>query len=121
MTNNEVVLRKSVVNKVLEIAQRCVDEKRKGWRVKMQQFNDAMDDMGFTGKEVRAALAFLSARMYLIAFPGEDCHVTGISLVPQQYPCEFCNMLLDMQDDPEGHIDLCLRRQAKIQRNRKLP
>jgi hypothetical protein len=29
-------------------------------------------------------------------------------------------MWLDMQDDPEDHIDLCRKRQAKIARNRKL-
>jgi hypothetical protein len=32
MNNDETILRKSVVDKVLEVAQRCVDEKRKGWR-----------------------------------------------------------------------------------------
>jgi hypothetical protein len=56
----------------------------------------------------------------LIAFPGEDGHITGISLVPQWYPCEFCKMPLYIQDDPESHIDLCLRRQKKIEMNRKL-
>jgi hypothetical protein len=120
MTNNEVVLRKSVVNKVLEIAQRCVDEKRKGWRVQMPLFWDAMDDMSFSGKEVRDALAFLETRMYVVTFTDEDGSVTGISLVPQRYQCGFCNMWLNMQDEPENHIDLCLRRQAKIERNRML-
>jgi hypothetical protein len=120
MNNDEIVIRKWVVNKVLQVVQQCVDESRKGWRVKIREFNDAMDDLGFTGEEVRAALAYLRARMYVITLLNSDGSVTGISLVPQWYPCEFCKMPLYIQDDPEGHIDLCLRRQAKIKRNRKL-
>jgi hypothetical protein len=76
--------------------------------------------MGFTGKEVRATLAFLEKKMYVITFLDSDGCVTGISLVPQWYPCEFCKMPLYIQDDPEQHIDLCLRRQRKIEMNRKL-
>jgi hypothetical protein len=114
------VLSKFVVNKVLEVAQACVDDSRKGWRVKMPAFRDAMDHLGFSGRDVRAVLAFLAARMYVIVFPDENGHVAGISLVPQQYRCLQCNMLLDMQDDPDNHIDFCLRQQRKIKRNRKL-
>ena len=120
MTNDEIVIHKSVVNKVWEVAQACVDEKKKGWRVQMPIFWDAMDNLGFSGKEVRAILAFLAARMYVIVFRDEDGHVAGISLVPQQYRCWHCNSLLDMQDDIRRHFDDCRKRQAKIERNRKL-
>jgi hypothetical protein len=116
----EVVLRKSTVNTVLRVAQACSDESRRGWRVKMHQFNNAMDDNDISSKEVRTALAFLQSRMYVLAFLDSDGQVTGISLVPQRYPCEFCNMVLYIQDDPESHIDVCLRRQKKIERNRAL-
>ena len=120
MTNKEIVIRKSVVSKVLEVAQACVNESKKGWRVQMPIFWDAMDEICFTGKEVREALAFLAARMYVIVFPDEDGQGGRISLVPQRYQCGFCYMWLDMQDEPEHHIDTCLKRQAKIERNRKL-
>ena len=120
MTNKDIVLHKSVVRKVLEVAQACVDGTRKGWRVQMPLFWGAMDDMGYTGKEVRETLAFLEARMYVIVFPDEDGQVGRISLVPQRYQCGFCYMWLNMQDEPEHHIDTCLKRQAKIERNRKL-
>ena len=120
MTNKEIVIRKSVVSKVLEVAQACVNESKKGWRVQMPIFWDAMDEICFTGKEVREALAFLAARMYVIVFLDDDGQVAGISLVPQRYQCGFCNMWLGMQDDFVDHIDICLKRQAKIARNRKL-
>ena len=93
MNNDEVVLSRFVVNKVWQVAQACVDKSRKGWRVGMPDFRDALDSLDFTAKEVRATLAFLELRMYVFAFTDEDSHVTGISLVPQQYRCEFCNML----------------------------
>ena len=115
----EVVLRKSVANTVLRVAQACLDESRKGWRVKMRQFNDAMDDNGISSKDVRAALEFLQLRMFLIAFLDADGNVASISVVPQHYQCEFCKMLLYIQDDPEDHIDVCLKRQKKIERNRR--
>jgi hypothetical protein len=120
MNNNEVVLSKFVVNKVWEVAQSCVDETRKGWFVNMEQFHDAMDGWDFTAEKVRAALEFLESRTYVLPFKDEDGHVTRISLVPQRYQCGHCNMWLDMQRDPEDHIDSCLKRQAKIERNRKL-
>ena len=120
MNNEDIVLRESVVNKVLEVAQTCVDAKRKGWFVSMPRFWSAMDEICFTGKEVREALAFLAARMYVIVFPDEDGQGGRISLVPQRYQCGFCYMWLNMQDEPEHHIDTCLKRQAKIERNRKL-
>jgi hypothetical protein len=53
-------------------------------------------------------------------FPDEDGQVGRISLVPQRYQCGFCYMWLDMQDEPEHHIDTCLKRQAKIERNQNL-
>jgi hypothetical protein len=109
-----------IINKVWEAAQACVDESRKGWRVQMQVFRDAMDDLGFTGREVREVLAFLEVKMYVIVFPDEDGHVAGISLVPQQYRCLQCNMLLDMQSDIRFHFEDCRKRQAKIARNREL-
>ena len=86
----------------------------------MPVFWGAMDDFGSAGKEVREVLAFLEARMYVIAFLDADGGIVGISLVPQQYRCSNCNMLLDMQDDPENHIALCLRQQKKIEINRNL-
>jgi hypothetical protein len=120
MNNDEIALRNFIINKVWEVAQLCVDEDKKCWRVKLPLFWGAMDDLGFTGREVREALAFLESRMYVIVFPDEDGHVTGISLIPQRYQCVHCNTWLEMQDDPEGHIDECLKRQAKIERNREL-
>ena len=114
------VLSKSVVNKIWEAAQACVDGERKGWRLKMPLFRDAMDAFNFSGREVGAVLAHLSARMYMIVFLDEDGHVAGISLVPQKYRCWQCNGLLDMQDDIRRHFDDCRKRQAKIERNRKL-
>lgn len=120
MNTDETVLRKSVVSKVLEVAQACVDTERKGWRVKMPVFWEAMDAFDFSGREVRAALAYLSARMHLIAFPGEDGHVAGISLVPQRYRCWHCNLWLDIRSDIRRHFDDCRTRQAKIQRYREL-
>ena len=46
--------------------------------------------------------------------------VAGISLVPQRYQCGHCNMWLNMQDEPEHHIDLCVKQQKKIERHREL-
>jgi hypothetical protein len=112
--------RQYLLNKVLEVAHACVDEKKKGWRVRMGDFHDAMDDLGFDGKDVREALGFLQQRAYVITFIGEDGHVAGISLVPQRYRCWQCDMLLDMQDETEDHIQDCMKRQQKFQRNRKL-
>jgi hypothetical protein len=114
------VSRKFLINKVLETAQDFVDTDRKGWRVKMREFHDAMDAFDFSGREVREAIAFLEARMIMISFTDHDGHIYAISVVPQRYRCEFCNMWLDMQDDPEDHIDLCRRLQAKMKRNREL-
>ena len=120
MNSDDILIRQSVVSKILQVAEACVDTKRKGWFVKMPVFWGAMDDLGFTGNEVRATLAFLQARMFLIAFTDEEGQVTGISLVPQQYRCSNCNMLLDMQSDIRRHFDDCRKRQAKIKRNREL-
>jgi hypothetical protein len=120
MNNDEVVLSRFVVNKVWEVAQACVDDSRKGWHVMMPDFGDAMDSLEFTAKEVREALAFLEARTYLITLSDEDGHVTGISLVPPRFRCEFCKMWLNTQSNPENHIDFCLRQQRKIERNRNL-
>ena len=120
MINSELRIRESVVSKVFEIAEQCVDESKKGWRVKMSVFWEAMDAFHFSGREVRAAFAYLSVRMYLIAFPGEDGHVAGISLVPQQYRCWHCNGSLSLQDDIRRHYDDCRKRQVKIQRNHEL-
>ena len=88
--------------------------------VKIPAFWGAMEHLGFSGRDVRAVLAFLAARMYVIVFRDEDGHVAGISLVPQQYRCWQCNMLLDMQSDIRFHFEDCRKRQAKIARNRKL-
>jgi len=120
MNNDETVISRFVVSKVLEIAETCVDGSKKGWFVDMQQFRDAMDSQNFDSKEVREALAFLEARTYLITLSDEDGHVTGISLVPEQYRCDFCRMWLNTRDDPEDHIERCLKQQKKIGRNRKL-
>lgn len=120
MTISELTLSRFVVNKVWEIIQTCVDESRKGWFVTMPEFRDAMGSQNFDGKEVREALEFLEARTYLILFPDADGHVARISLVPQRYQCGHCRMWLNMQDDPEGHIDLCLKQQKKIEMSRKL-
>src|SRR5665213_3988812 len=81
--------------------------------VKIPAFWGAMEHLGFTGREGRAVLAHLSARMYMLVFPDEDGHVAGISLVPQQYRCWQCNGLLNMQDDIRLHFDDCRKRQAK--------
>lgn len=120
MNNDEIVLRKSVVNEIWRVAQTCIDENRKRWRVMMPRFRDAMDALDFTAKEVRAALAYLEARTFVITFLEEDGGFAGIYVVPQRYRCEFCGMWLNTQDDPETHIDLCLRLQRKMERNRKL-
>ncbi len=120
MNAEEIVIRKSVVNTVLKVAYAYVDTERKGWRVKMRQFNDAMDDMGISSKEVRAVLAFLEVRMYVITFLDADSGIVGFSLVPQQYRCSNCNMLLDMQSDIRLHFGDCWKRQQKTERNRKL-
>jgi hypothetical protein len=120
MSNDEVVLNRFVVNKVWEIAQICLDENKKGWFVNMRQFRDAMDSLDFTANEVRAALSYLQTRMILLVFLDEEGHVLRISLVPQRYQCVHCKMWLDMQDNPEDHIDLCLRLQKRIEMNRKL-
>ena len=109
MSNDEVVLSRSVVGKVLEVARACVDEKRKGWFVNMKQFRDAMDGLNLDSREVSEALAYLEARMYVITFPDADGQVTKISVVPQRYQCHHCKMWLNMQDDPEDHIELCLK------------
>lgn len=116
----EVVLRKSTVNMVLRVAQACLDENRKGWRVPMRKFNDAMDDCGIPGKEVRAALEFLQVRMFVIAFLDEDGQVTSIRLVPQEYECRRCGMCLSIHDEREHYIDLCLRQQSESKRTAKL-
>jgi hypothetical protein len=120
MINDGIVLSRWVVNKVLEIAQSCVDESRKGWFVNMQEFNDGIDCQHFGDKEIREALAYLEARTYIITLRGEDDHIIGISIVPPRYQCNFCRTWLDSRDDPEDHIDLCLRLQRKMERNRKL-
>jgi hypothetical protein len=117
MNNEEIAIHKYVVNKIWEVAHDCVDESRKGWRVKLPLFWGAMDDLDFTRREVREVLAFLEVKMYVLVFRDEDGCVTGISLVPQQYRCWQCNMLLDMQDDIRRHFDDCQKRQAKIQRS----
>lgn len=95
-----LALSKFVVNKVWEIAQACVDGSKKGWFVNLRQFRDAMDSLDFNAEEVRAALAFLEARTYLITLPDDDGHVARISLIPQRYQCGHCNMWLNMPDDP---------------------
>ena len=41
MNKNETVILKSAVIKVLEIAQACLDEHKKGWWVKISVFWDA--------------------------------------------------------------------------------
>lgn len=120
MNSDEIVIRKSVVEKILEIAQACVDENKKGWWVKMPEFRDALDNFDFTGSEVRAAIEYLEKRLYFLALRDDDGQVTRISVVPQRYQCEFCRMWLNMQDEPEDHIDLCLKLQKKIERNRQL-
>ena len=117
MTNKEIVIRKSVVSKVLEVAQACMDDKRKGWFVSMPKFWSAMDAFNFGSRDVRAALAFLALRMYVIVFLDDDGQIAGISMVPQRYRCGHCNMLLDMLDDFVDHIDICLKQQKKIERN----
>jgi hypothetical protein len=109
MSNDGVVLNRFVVNKVWEIAQTCLDENKKGWFVNMAEFRDAMDSLDFTANEVRAALSYLEARSVVITFLDADGGVAGISCVPQRHRCEFCNMWVNTQDDPESHIDRCLK------------
>jgi hypothetical protein len=120
MSNDELVLNRFVVNKVWEIAQTCLDENKKGWFVNMAEFRDAMDSLDFTANEVRAALSYLEARSVVITFLDADGGVARISCVPQRYRCRFCNMWVNTQDDPEGHIDHCLKQQKKIERNKEL-
>ena len=120
MSDEGVVCSKFLVNKVWDAAQACVDESRKGWFVDMQHFRDAMDSLDFTASEVRAALSYLRVRTLLITSFNADGGVAGISLVPQRYQCGHCSMWLDMQDDFEAHIDLCLKQQRKMERYRKL-
>jgi hypothetical protein len=116
MNNDEIVLHKFVVNKVWEVAQACVDGSNRGWFVNMRQFRNAMDSLDFTANEVRAVLAFLEARTYVITFPNEEGQVRRISVVPQRYQCEHCNLWLNMQNDIDDHIDLCLKQQKKMER-----
>jgi hypothetical protein len=120
MSNDEVVLNRFVVNKIWQVVQSCVEEARKGWFVKMSEFGDAMDGLDFTAKEVRATLAYLEARTFVITFLDADGGVAGITLVPQRYQCVHCNMWLNMQQEPVDHIGACLRLQRKIERNRVL-
>jgi hypothetical protein len=108
---------KFLLKKVWEVAQNCVDEKKKGWSVKMEEFGDAMDALDFGRKQVREALEVLEYRELVITFADENDHLKAIGIVPQRYQCWHCNMWLDMQNDPEGHMELCLRRQKKIERN----
>ena len=103
-----------------EVAQKCFDEEEKGWWVRMEEFREAMDALHFGRRLVGEALREAECRAYAIVRIDEDGHLKSISIVPQRYQCWHCNMWLDMQDDPEDHIDLCLRRQAKIDRTRTL-
>jgi hypothetical protein len=120
MNNDEIALSEWVVNKVLEIAEACVDESRKGWRVKMGEFDDAMDSQDIDSRELREALALLDSTTYIIPFRDEDGNIAGISVIPQRFQCGHCKMWLNMQDDYEEHIDLCLRVQRKREMYRKL-
>ena len=120
VNSDEVVLSRFLVNKVLEVAQSCIDDSRKGWRVKMPDFRDAMDSLDFTANEVRAAFSHLQVRTLVITSLNAEGGVAGISLVPQRYQCGHCNMWLNMQDEPEHHIDLCVKQQKKIERHREL-
>lgn len=120
MNNDEIAIRMSTVNKVLQVAQQCVDPNKRGWFLRMPVFWDAMDGFNFGGREVRAVLAFLQAKMYVIVVPDEDSHIAGITLVPERYRCWHCNMLLDIQDSIRRHFDDCRKRQVKIERGRKL-
>jgi hypothetical protein len=119
MNNDEVVLSRFVVNKVLEVAQVCVDESRKGWRVEMSAFNDAMDSLNIPANEVRAALVYLEARTFIITFLGEDGCLSGICVVPPRYRCGFCGMWLNTRDNPKHHIEPCERQQRKIEMYRR--
>ena len=58
------------VNKVWEVAQDCLDENKKGWWVRMEEFGEAMDALYFGGKQVGEALDELECRAYVIA---KDC------------------------------------------------
>jgi hypothetical protein len=107
MNNNTAVVRKSVVGKVLEVARVCVDTERKGWRVKMREFDDAMDGLNLGTSEVREAFAYLEARLQLITFLDADGQVTGISVVPLWYQRRFCKMWLYMRAEREHYIDGC--------------
>ena len=122
MINNsaKITARSTGVARIPYLGLLQVIHKHSARPVKIPAFWGAMEHLGFTGREGRAVLAHLSARMYMIVFPDEDGHVAGISLVPQQYRCWQCNGLLNMQDDIRLHFDDCRKRQAKIERNRKL-
>ena len=120
MNNHENVLDMFVVNKVLEAAEDSVETSQKGWFVNIRQFNNEIDGWDFTANEANAALAFLAMKLKVIPLRDEDGHVTEISVVPQRYQCGHCNMWLDMQEDPEDHIDLCRKLQKKIKRNKEL-
>ena len=120
MSNDEVVLNNFAIKTVWEVAEACVDHSRKGWCVNMQKFHSAFDGWNFTPEEVRAALDWLAWSLHVIPFWDADDHITELSVVPQRYQCGHCNMWLDMQEDPEDHIDLCLKLQKKIKRNKEL-
>lgn len=119
MDNDEVVLNRFIVNRVLEVAQACVDHRRKGWRVMMPDFRDAMDSLDFAAKEIHAALVYLEARSFVITFPDADDGVAGIYVVPQRYRCGFCKMWLNTRDNPERHIEPCERQQRKTEMYRR--
>ena len=120
MNNDEVVLNNFAIKTVWEVAEACVDHSRKGWCVNMQKFHSAFDGWGLTANEIDAALDFLAARLKVIPLRGEEGQITDISVVPLRYQCVHCRMWLDMQEDPEDHIDLCLKLQKKIKRNKEL-
>jgi hypothetical protein len=114
------VSREHLINKVWEVAQDCVDEKKKGWMVKMETFREAMDGLDFGHQLVCEALHEAEIRAYAITRVDEDGYCTAISIVPQRYQCWHCRMWLDMQDHAEDHIELCYKQQTKIERNRLL-
>lgn len=120
MNNDEIAIRMSTVNKVLQVAQQCADESKKGWFVRMSMFWNAMDAFNIGSREVREVLALLQARMHVITFLDGDGHITGISVTPQWFRCWHCNGLLNMQDGILPHLGDCWKRQQKIERNRKL-
>lgn len=115
MGDNEMN-RNYLINKVWEIANDCSDEGNKGRRVRLRDFWEATDALDFGRKQVRGALDELERRAHVLTFADEDGHISAIRIVPQRYQCWHCGMWLGMQDDPEGHVDFCLRRQAKIER-----